>query len=521
MALPDWLVLDAEYRVQSIYINPLDLNGEDVTEAIWTEQRLRLDLGFKWPKIGGVFIQADVLGGMFGDNGAFGKDPSSNEGLSLASKNPNNVGWEVGLRPGADPLNPASYIPVLHGLEPIRINLLYGEVYLPIGVIRVGRQVLTEGATIAGHDGDRRNRWGVSRYNDVADRVLFATKIDELVKVIQHGKGYKPDPSQNNGVILAFTYDWNSQDEIVTTRDDGHQVNVFLSWRREKADWLGAKWRNFELAFTFVYKGHPEFDTQVFATPLRFTSRIGPAYINIQFSLITGHTREISEGVSKISGSMPTRQDLLQFGLHTLFEYKVGPVTLGLEFDLASGDDDPRGNTDVTQFSFAKDFNVGLLMFEHLMAFQTARSAAVGIHNLRQLNAASFPLTEVASKGRFQNAYALFPQVKWDILEGPSHFLHLRLGVLAAWPAKGVVDPVGTLLAEDGLEISDDAVNFHGGKPGTYYGTEVDLQIEWTWKQFFTWTIEGAVFFPGDAVQDANGDAVTSFLIENRFVFQF
>jgi len=64
---------------------------------------------------------------------------------------------------------------------------------------------------------------------------------------------------------------------------------------------------------------------------------------------------------------------------------------------------------------------------------QTARSAGVGIENLANLNATSFPLTEVASEGRVQNAMYIFPQVTLNALTGPKHWLHFRLGVLAAW----------------------------------------------------------------------------------------
>ena len=64
-------------------------------------------------------------------------------------------------------------------------------------------------------------------------------------------------------------------------------------------------------------------------------------------------------------------------------------------------------------------------------------------------------------------------------------------------------------------------VNFNGGKPGSYYGTEIDLQVEWTWRELFTWTVEAAAVLPGDALRDANGDAVPAFLVENRFVFTF
>ena len=388
--------------------------------------------------------------------------------------------------------------------------------------MRVGRMPLTEGAGSAAHDGGRHNRWGVSRHNDIADRVLFATKVDEAVNILMHGAEHKMDPSPKNGVILAGAYDWNVQDDIGSFSDDAHQTNILLSWRREKANWFGWDWKNFDLTVVAVHKGTESFDTDIWAFPVRFWSQIGPLYLNMQMSIIRGETREVSEGLAKLSGKSPKVQKVAQMGAHVFAEYTWGPVGLGMEYDYASGDTDPRSNTPLTQFSFARDFNVGLLMFERVLAFQSARAAAVGIENLSQLSASSFPLTEVDSQSRFTNAHAIFPQIKVNIVNNDKHKLHTRLGVLMAWTAgDGVVDPVGTLLQEDGNQIQDDAINYHGGKPGRFYGTEIDFQLGWSFRDFFTWTVEGAVLFPGDALKDENGDAVNAFLVTNRFLFSF
>jgi len=175
---PEWLALDAEYRVETHLINPLDLNGTSATKTFWTEQRGRFFVGVRDPEVGGVYLRADILDGvLFGDNGVYGGNPSPNSGLAVATKNPNNTAWRTGLLPGADPLDTESYVPILREVDPIRITHLFGEVKLPIGLMRIGRMPLSEGAGIAAHDGGRRNRWGISRYNDIADRVLFATKL--------------------------------------------------------------------------------------------------------------------------------------------------------------------------------------------------------------------------------------------------------------------------------------------------------------------------------------------------------
>ena len=105
-----------------------------------------------------------------------------------------------------------------------------------------------------------------------------------------------------------------------------------------------------------------------------------------------------------------------------------------------------------------------------------------------------------------------------DLVDNKKHKVHTRLGVLFAWPDDGgVVDPIVTALALDGNSVEDDAVNFHGGKPGSYYGTEFDLQVSWEYREFFTWTVEAAYLQPGSSLEDEHGDAVSAYLVENRF----
>lgn len=519
---PEWLKLDAEYRVQSVYIDPLDLNGEEVTKVNWTEQRLRLDLGMKYKKVGGVYVKIDALNGvLFGDNGRFGGDPSPTNGLALASKRGNNAGWEVAAAPGRDPLDPNSYVPVLKSIEPLQVTFAYGEVLLPIGLMRVGRMAQADAAGIAAHDGERRNRWGVSRSPDSADRVLFATKLDVIYNTLVLGPDYVANPSIDSGLILAFTYDWNVQDNIHVEGDDQGQTNLFLSARVKEADWFGWDWRKLQVSQVWVRKRSKKFDTEVNALPFRIEGAVGDLYLNFQLSYIFGESQEVSEGIAALSGKVPTVQEFKQVGIHSMLEYSLGPVDIAFEVDYASGDEDSRSDSPITSMSFSRDFNVGLLMFEHIYAFQTARSAALGVENLINLDSDAFPVTEIGTEGRFTNAIAIFPQVKWNIVKQERHKLHLRLGVLAAWSDEAVVDPVATSLREDGERIEDDALNFAGGEPGHFWGVEYDLQLQWTYEDFFVWTVEGAHLRPGDAFEDRNGFAVPATLVENRFEFIF
>lgn len=515
--------LKAEYRLRGIYAEPYDLSGTDVRDMRWGEQRLRMDLNFKASSKVGIVMQLDVLDGVLaGDNGVYGQVPSPNFGVSLANKWPNLSSWEVGLAPGRDPVNPDSYVPVLAPREPIDVNLVYGEVVLPVGLLRVGRQPTGYGSGIAIHDGGRSNRWGVSKYTNASDRIIFGTKLDEAIKVATQGPGYKADLSIERGVFLAFAFDWMVQGQPQTFGDDLMRGAVALQWKVPSANWGGLRWKNFFAQVVATNLFNRNFHSDIWSFPAKLEFGLNDLRVSLQYALNIGSTMEVSEGFAELSNRSPSLQDLKAMGARALIDYKIGPVTLTLEGDYATGDADPRSDTSIDSYSFARDVNVGLLLFEHILAFESARSVSVGVENLSSLDAASFPISEASTEGRFTNAIALFPQVKVDWVNSRRHKVHTRFGVLFAWPeANGVVDPIMTILSADGNEISDDAVNFHGGDPGDYYGTEYDLQIGWVYEDRFHWVLEGAVLMPGNSLQDEHGDAVPSFLFENRFLFLF
>ncbi len=516
----------ADYQVRSVRINPLDLSGDTVRETIWTEQRLRLDLGWELSRVAAVHVQLDALDGvLFGDNGKYGGDPAPNSGVNLASKRPNVTRWDVGLLPGGDPLDPDGYGPVLVKADPIEVNYAYGEVYLPLGLLRFGRQPITDGGFITSHDGGRRNRWGASEFNDTADRLLFATKLSEYYRVAAEGDDYVPDRSRDSGVFFASWYDWYNQGLVYQSSDDLRQIGNGVQLKKAQADWLGLDWRGLEFHTYLVHLRDEQFDSRIYSIPLRLKGSVEDTVdIHIQTIVVMGETREISEGFSLLGGATEgaAPQKIRSGGAQVIADVTLGDFVLTFEFDYASGDANPGSDTAITKFGFARDFNVGLLLFERILRFESARSVGVGIENLASQDAGSFPLTEVASDGRFTNALAVFPQLTWNAFDNEQHHLHLRTGVLIAWPdTGGNVDPILTALAGDGNRIDDDAVNFHGGKPGSYYGTELDFQIEWIFKKHFRWTVESAVLIPGSSLEDEHGNATVSWLLENRLAVVF
>lgn len=514
-----WFVeLYPEYRVRMIRIDPLEVNGTVATQVAWGEQRLRVDASLGHRGVGAIHMQLDALDGvLFGDNGEFGTDPEPSTGVGIASRQVNASGWRVGLMPGADPLQIESYGPVLRDLAPIAINYLYGEVLLPFGILRVGRQPVSEVGSVSLNDGRTgRNLWGASWYHESVDRVVFGTKISELFNFVSEGPGYAPDLSLDNGVFLGLVWDYLVEDDITDPGDDLQGFSAQLDFRWKKPSILGDAFGPIRFVATMTYRWDDRFGTSVFALPLRLDFAIADFAFHGELAIIRGSTRELSAGFGALTGAPVTDQDIELTASRLVAEYKLSPLTLRLEWGYAAGDDDPRTSTPLTITTWPRDTNLGLLLFEHILAFQSARSAAVGIENLRQVESDSFPLTEIATEGRVINVNALFPQVFWDVVPQ----LRLKAGVLLAWSAVDVVDPIQSLLLWDGEQISDDAVNYHGGKPGGYWGTEIDLGVEWRYKTMFEVAVEAGVVFPGSALEDENGDAVTSWMFETRFTFR-
>ena len=499
----------AEYRANALVVDPISLNTETHRRVAWIEHRLRLDGTIDYRDTVRIHTSVDLLNGvLWGDNGTFGTEPEPNAGANATTRNPNVAVPCVGYDAG-DPLQPESYGYGLCSGSPIEVRRIYGDVVTPIGLLRVGRQPVSIGSGVQTASGDgRTNRFGFSRNGNSVDRVLFATKPLE---------GLKPDAerdrSEDRGVFLILAYDRLVTDAVRVFGDDVHQTIV--SVRLHQPEHRFGK--DAILAGFWVHRFDAQYGTRVHSFGLRAQSRFQKLYAGVDAAVNLGSTSELSEAYKVVTNDPVVAQPVRQLGMRAAARWDERLWSAYLELDFASGDGDPQARTPLTQFVFAEDANVGLLLFEHVLAFQTARSAAAGLEILRRLGASSYPVEAVATRGAFTNAFAIFPQ--FDFRPVPT--VLLRGGVLMAWAPSPVVDPLASLQARDGGTIEDDLVNFAGGKPAQYYGTELCGRAQWRFIEHFAADLEGAVLFPGEALQDENGDAVHSVLVQGRTTFFF
>lgn len=505
------LRLGSEYRAQWLVVDPIALASETDRRLGWIEHRFRLDVAADWKDTVKIVTTVDALDGtLWGDNGNFGENPSSNYGTNVGTKAPNETRPCVTYRGGAaDPLQPDGYGYGLCANSPFRIRKLYGEVVLPFGVLRIGRQPANIGAGVQSNDGEgRRNRFGISRNGNFVDRILFATKPLEALK--PEGERNKTD---TEGLIIGVAYDRLVTDNPQHLGEAVHQLDLGVRFlapeHRFGSDLLAAAY--------YIYRWDKQYGTRVHGIGMRTHSKLGDFWAGLDVGMNLGTTREIAEGYRFITNDPVVDQTVRQFGARAVVRYDQSWWTAYFEFDYASGQSDPTARKPLTQFLFAEDTNVGLLLFEHVLAFQSARASAAGVETLHRLGAKTNAAEAVDTRGSFTNALAIFPQ--FDVRPHPDWIF--RGGVLMAWAAAPVMDPIATLLANDGVDIHDHAVNFAGGKPARYYGTEIDGRIRWQHLHHFNFDLEGALLFPGEALQNENGKAVRSGLVTARATFFF
>lgn len=501
----------AEYRAQFLYINPIGLNSETDRATSWLEHRLRLDATVDYQDKVKVVFSTDVLDGvLWGDNGDFGGTPGSSSGTNVGTKNPNVTRPCVGLT-GPDPLDANSYSYTTCPQDPLKVRKAYGEVALPFGILRIGRQPVNLGTGVQAADGDgRANRFGVARTGSVVDRILFATKPLEAFKP----RGER-STSANEGLILALAYD-----RLVTDNPEnlGQSVNQWDTALRFLAPRY-AFGTDLLLSAYHAHRWDTTYNTKINSFGGRLTSKFlhNHLHVGLDVGANLGTTREVSAAYKVINNDPVIDQAVRQLGARAVVRWDERFGSLYLEADYASGDDDPTARTPLTQFNFAEDTNVGLLLFKHIVAFQSARSAAAAVETLRRLGATTFPAEAIATRGAFSNAFAIFPQLDLH----PHKTVLLRGGVLMAWAPARVIDPVASLQRRDGRTIQDDLVNFVGGKPASYYGTELDARVQWRYLDHFLIDLEAAVLFPGAALQNEDGAAVRSGMVQTRTTFFF
>ncbi|MSP24232.1 MAG: hypothetical protein EXR75_03510 [Myxococcales bacterium] len=425
-----------------------------------------------------------------------------------------------------------------YGLEPRQLYLQYK---LPFGLVRAGQQAAHWGAGIVANDGDHPTLFGDTRRGALVERLLFATRPlgqdTPLVVALAGDLVFKDARASLVGDIpegITPAREFSGLDTEITDpadfrgRDRAFQLVTAARWETKSATvGLYGVYRN-QKRHARSLESLAGFKEELAVGVIDFAGKINAkvpgssAFFFAQWELayVAGRTSYV-RGV-----------ELLQQGKEEAIQQYGGAARVGLarvkgtgaqafgdlvvtfEYGHASGDADPYDGV-TRRFTFDQNYNVGLVLFDHVMGWKTARSATLAQDPLVTFRPS--PGVEfLPSEGAIFGSSYINPTV----VMRPRRWLDLKGGVVIAQTTADFVDPfrAGALGNYD---------NFDGGTETAHdLGLELDLGADARFKVAPGLTVqagvEGGVLFPGGAFDTADGTPLsTQYLVNTKLGAQF
>ncbi|MCA9598347.1 MAG: hypothetical protein KC776_33775 [Myxococcales bacterium] len=390
--------------------------------------------------------------------------------------------------------------------QPLKVKprWLYLEYLSPIGLFRVGQQPSHWGMGLVANDGDHPTLFGDYSGGSIVERLLFATRPlgkDSPFNVALAGDlvfkdanaDLTDDETALQGVLALFYQD--KHDNMLGF------YGVYRHQRRENS--LLA--RSFdETLKVWSLDSSGKFNAKIPGTQ-------GHVFGEYEVSYLLGNTNYVRTVQQTRDNE---REDVRAFGAAVRLgavtekgegDDRWGNFVAALEWGWASGDADPNDGVS-RRFRFDPNHNVGLILFDEVMNWKTARAASIAQDP--ELTQRPAPGTDLlASNGSVFGATYLNPTV----VVRPVRELDLKFGAVLAQTTADFVDPV---------RVGTGGVfeNFDGGDPRSHdLGIELDTGFEYRHALDYEMTLElgaqGGVFFPGNAFADAAGNKM-----DNQFI---
>jgi hypothetical protein len=391
---------------------------------------------------------------------------------------------------------------------------LYLEYTAPFGVFRIGQQGSHWGMGILANDGDHPTLFGDYQRGSLVDRVLFATtpmgKNTPLTIAIAGDMVFEDNTAD---LIDGDDPDFDDDDDV---GDRALQGVLAVLWRTKPAEigFYGVV-RTQDRQRVSVDELNPfEEDLTVgvldmagkFHTPVPGGG--GFLYGEFEWAFIFGSSSALRAGYGALDPRAEREDERIRSfgGAATLGAVSMagtgkdrwGRFVAELEWGFASGDADPYDGT-TRRFTFDPNHNVGLVLFDHVLAWKTARSATIA-QDPGIVNRPAPGLQLVPSKGGVFGATYLNPR----FVVRPRHWLDLKTGAVIAQTTADFVDPyqVGAL---------GSYANYDGGDERRHdLGVEIDLgfdaRVHVDRSTVVQVGAEGGVLFPGHAFDTGSGD---------------
>jgi hypothetical protein len=379
---------------------------------------------------------------------------------------------------------------------------LYLEYSSPIGVFRLGQQGSYWGMGILANDGDHDTLFGDHRRGALVERLLYATtplgKGTPLALVIGGDVVFQDNTANLLGGDRAF-----QGVAAILYRTKPAEIGFYGVVRRQTRS---AQSVNQFTPFTEGLTVGVLDLTGRFDVPVAGTRAF--AYGQMEAAVILGSTSFVRTNYTTPLDPTAKRDNeaVRSFGgAATLGAVRVagegkdrwGDIMGEIELGYASGDASPADGV-TKRFSMDENHHVGLVLFDHVLRWKTARAATIA-QDPSVVARAAPGLQLLSSNGGISGAQYLNPR----FVIRPKHWLDLKGGVVIAQTTADFVDPYhfGAL---------GNAANYDGGDPHRHdLGVELDVGVATRIKVDASATVqlgaEGGLLFPGHAFDDAAG----------------
>jgi len=425
-------------------------------DARMMTQRLRLQPELNFEDRAKFFMMADVLDDVvWGDN-------ENLASTALFAGDPSSTGMDGTHQ------------------DTFRIKRAWMEFKVPVGLVRVGRQPSTWGMGLLANAGDGfDDSFGENHYGSTYDRAIFATKpiaiaqtiagkepadiplflaigVDRLVEdpLIQY-YGYNCTTSNADGTPIVegdANYDPRCDPGSVGYQTIQHDYTADRTGDQRAASWAADQKDDvWEMVYALIYKGEgielggskadltagtyfvnrkqKETASNILIADayLKFLWR--GIYLEAEGLTIQGPTYAISlpgalnadesgvlDPVTNLDKALYKQANI--WGYVARAGYKRESYSLIMEHGYASGDDNPA-DAKFTGRPLHPDYNVGLLIYEEVLAYVTAATWTDSASGLW-------------SQGGVYNSRYIFPQATWK----PMDNWELTGAWLMAWPDK-------------------------------------------------------------------------------------
>jgi hypothetical protein len=367
--------------------------------------------------------------------------------------------------------------------DPVELRQLYLEYRWGTGAIRVGQQTSQLGLGMVAGSGERdaeAGDFGVSRFGSLAWRALIAGR--PLFSLGGAWRAVEPVLAADL-VARDATADFNQGDRAFQgtfalrfNADEQHQAALAAVYRHQsKAGTVT------EEAMTDVWVLDASAKWKFLETPERALT------LAAEVAGITGTT---TQGRTDVQPKYAVRQ----FGAVAKAAYRYRWFGAKLDAGYASGDADPYDGVQ-SAFRFDRDFHAGLVLFDQVLAYQSARSAYRAVDPLLS-GVPPEGVRLLPTQGAMTGAFYLFPRVQ----AAATSWLDVYGGPMFAFATAPLIDPFQTRL-NGGVPV-----NALGGRSGSYLGTELDLGVQVRFGSLpVSAVLEGGLLLPGDAFTTASG----------------